>query len=467
MGKNYWLILKKIIILLIFSLLFVIFSQTAQAATLTVCPEGCQYSGVAGIQSAVEAAKDNDIVFIENGNYRSTNPVVTTPNNCLVSISNKKITLKSNNALLDNGNGNLDKQDNFWSSGICIYDSEVTLDSIKIKQTLKPAIVVRNSKVIIKNVTFIDIDHLAVEMRLSQVYIINSLLAGSVGVFVGDYSYLRFENNTVYGGQINFNLCNNNQPSGEVINNILIRGLIKAQCPEEEQKLANIKVENNFVYHGNPHSDPFCAEPGNTEGESCATTQNELCNGVTFAWPEIVGDGEKGTICVWGEGFIQGDFSPKPNSITALAGAGASYGPCAKADSTECFNHIQSHPFPQNINPQNPQNPPPLPPPVNNPPPNQNNSNLPPININQLRSLFPGKEKTNSFNLFVYVILSLIYIMVIHFAVNMGSEFNLMQMTLFFIFSGVLGYLFLGYEAAFVVGVVLSLIFIGGPRKDL
>jgi len=78
-----------------------------------------------------------------------------------------------------------------------------------------------------------------------------------------------------------------------------------------------------------------------------------------------------------------------------------------------------------------------------------------------------AKSTLNSFDLWVYVILSLLYIMIMHFAVNMGSEFNLMQMVFFFVFSGVLGYLFLGYETALIVGIVLSLIFISGPRKDL
>jgi hypothetical protein len=78
-----------------------------------------------------------------------------------------------------------------------------------------------------------------------------------------------------------------------------------------------------------------------------------------------------------------------------------------------------------------------------------------------------AKANADSFGLFTYVIISFLYIMIMHFAVNMGSEFNLMQMVFFFVLGGVLGYLFLGYEAGLVVGVVLSLIFISGPRKDL
>jgi len=78
-----------------------------------------------------------------------------------------------------------------------------------------------------------------------------------------------------------------------------------------------------------------------------------------------------------------------------------------------------------------------------------------------------AKTITDSFSFTTYVILSLLYVTIMHFAVNIGSEFNLMQMVFFFVLGGVLGYLFLGYEAGFVFSVVLSLIFISSPRKDL
>jgi len=85
----------------------------------------------------------------------------------------------------------------------------------------------------------------------------------------------------------------------------------------------------------------------------------------------------------------------------------------------------------------------------------------------QLINIATPSAKTDSFSVTTYAILSLLYIMIMYFAVNIGSEFNLIQMVFFFIFGGVLGYLFLGYETGFVVGVVLSLIFISSPRKDL
>ncbi|MFN4212509.1 MAG: hypothetical protein ACK4FL_00920 [Microgenomates group bacterium] len=69
-------------------------------------------------------------------------------------------------------------------------------------------------------------------------------------------------------------------------------------------------------------------------------------------------------------------------------------------------------------------------------------------------------------NLNLYIIFSFIYIMIYHLAVNFGSEFNLMITTFFFIFGAILGHFF-SFEFGFLVAVVLSFIFISGPRKDL
>jgi uncharacterized membrane protein len=57
--------------------------------------------------------------------------------------------------------------------------------------------------------------------------------------------------------------------------------------------------------------------------------------------------------------------------------------------------------------------------------------------------------------------------MIYHFALNLGSEFNLIINVFIFIFAGILGEFVLGYEGAFILAMVLSLIFISGPRKDM
>lgn len=86
-------------------------------------------------------------------------------------------------------------------------------------------------------------------------------------------------------------------------------------------------------------------------------------------------------------------------------------------------------------------------------------------NFSQILSILnPGDSV---FSLTLYVILSFLYLMIYHFALNLGSEFNLIINVFIFIFAGILGEFVLGYEGAFILAMVLSLIFISGPRKDM
>ncbi len=60
---------------------------------------------------------------------------------------------------------------------------------------------------------------------------------------------------------------------------------------------------------------------------------------------------------------------------------------------------------------------------------------------------------------YLYFILSLIYIMVIHFAVGIKKEFNLFLMISGFVIGGIVGWQMKSWETGMVVGVVLSLMF--------
>ncbi len=61
--------------------------------------------------------------------------------------------------------------------------------------------------------------------------------------------------------------------------------------------------------------------------------------------------------------------------------------------------------------------------------------------------------------LFLYIVLAAVYIMVIHFAIAIGNEFNLWSMIAIFIFAGVIGWWMHSYEGALVLGIILSLLF--------
>jgi len=482
--------MKKIFIFLFF-VLFFSYASHVNAATITVCLQGgCDYSSVGGIQEAVEKAKDGDTILIQAGNYKSTDPIVVDPNykyqNCLVDTKGKKITIKGvGGVTLDNANGNLDNQPG-WSTGICVLGGEVTIDSITIHQTLRPAIYIQNARAIVKNVTFIDIDNTSVEVHQSQAMFLNNLFAGSAGygISVGDTSYARIENNTFKGGGVSLDTCNNSAATGDISKNIITQSNVVVTCPNETQKLANIKVSNNFVFKGVTTGDPSCISPDNGVGDCGA---GEICTGTVFAWPEFNGADEKGTVCVWGEGFIQGDFNIKATSPAAQGGAGFGYGPCANAGAAGCATYIQNNPLP--APPEPPEPPPgPGPGPGPNPGPNPgpqgsilpqiiNPYNLPEVFgrlINLPNNISLSGERTTKalsqgtgMDLMLYIMFSVTYIMFMHLAIGMGSEFALGLMVTFFVFGGILGGWFHAYEGGFVVAAILSLMFIGAPKKEM
>lgn len=459
---------------------------TAAASTITVCSAAganCAFAGAGGIQEAVEAAKDGDTILIQPGTYTSTQPIVVDPNykykNCLVDTKGKKINIKGAGATIDNANGSLDNEAN-WSTGICVLGGEVTVDSIAIRQTLRPAIYIDNARAVIKNITTIDIDNSSIDVHNSQVMIFNSVLTGG-GIGIYGNSYARIENNVLFSGGISFDLCKNNEISGDVSNNIIVRAAsgVAASCQEQTQKLAKIKTANNFVYKGATTGDQSCVKPGNTEGEVCAA--GEICTGTTFAWPGFIGADDEGTVCVWGEGRIQGDFNTKPTSQAGLAGAGISKGPCASPDSAQCTNYIASNPLPgpsqptptlilsptvRIISPTLAQSITPRPSPTNAFFNNPSRGPIPTLNptfiaqLNAAASNSAVLSASTGMDLFLFVLLSFIYIMVMHFALGIADGFNVFLMVIYFTLAGIIGWWFHNFEAGFIFGIILSLIFL-------
>ena len=64
-----------------------------------------------------------------------------------------------------------------------------------------------------------------------------------------------------------------------------------------------------------------------------------------------------------------------------------------------------------------------------------------------------------SFTLFLYLLISTVYILTIYLAVGVKSQFQLFLFIGFFIFGGVLGAWLKNYETGLVVAIILSLIF--------
>lgn len=474
--------MKKLLLYLILFFLFFIFSESVSAATLTICPSGCQYAGGEGIQQAIDAAKSGDTIVIQPGNYTKGTYVSEGGIQCFIDTKGKDLVIQGAGSTIDGQNDEIGTGiAGLFRTGICAYGGQVTIDSMTIKQTLGPAIIANKSRVIIKNVTFLDIDNSVISLRQSQAGIYNNLFTGSAGsgIVYGDTSYARIENNTMLPGGgapgISLTFCNNGQPTADINNNIVVtRGSmtgIGIGCKNDNpDKLAGIKSSNNFVWKAEG-GDCFGVPSGPSQYPDCAT--DELCTGVTFAYPDFVGDGsEAGTVCTWGDGpLYSGGATPKQGSLAASAGNSA--GPCASAASSTCTNYIQNNPLPSpaavptgmitNIPPGGPGT-------TGGPTPGGGGQQQGQINFNKIllspfymystaAATMSAQPKSIEHELFLYIVMSVVYLMVIHFAVAIGNEFNLWFMSTFFVLGAVVGWWMGSWMGGFALAVILSLLF--------
>lgn len=337
--------------------------------THTVCPDngsGCSFVGGDGIQQAVDQAQNGNTILLQPGRYTRRNPTDDAQikyRYCMVNTRGKSLTIKGAGATLDGENGGMNsgipENRAISSIGICDQGGDVTIDSLQIKQTLRPAIFLRNSKAVIKNVTFIDIDSTVIDIWPgSKAIILNNLFAGSAGPGInvlplaGD-AFVKIENNTFYGNGgagIIFNLCGNSQPTGNVKNNLIVNpgdlfskplsgSGIGAECREQEAKVASITAINNFVWKG--QSNDGCLGEPDKKSPYTDCVAGEICSGSTVSYPFFIGADEKGTVCVYGEGTTAGDFNTRPNSPITQAGAGYGSGPCANPASSNCTSYVE------------------------------------------------------------------------------------------------------------------------------
>lgn len=341
--KAYFLIIPLIILTLSLTLLILsrpaeknydIRSKAASGNTFELL------DAATGIQTVIDDAKDGDIITIPAGSYSSSS-------NCILDTKGKSLTLKGSGGVTLDGQNNGDGK-----VGICIQGGIVTIDNLRIHQTLGPAIRVNSATVIIKNLFFSDIDHTTIQISSGRALILNSLFAGSAGpgVSIGGNVISKIENNTFVengGSGIAVNQCTSNT---EINNNLIVdpdggKG-IASDCT------ANIKSLNNFVWKGKPEDG--CVNNKPPIFDDCVG--GEICTGVTNAFPYFIGADDQGTVCIYGEGLVVGDFHTRPNSPATQAGAGYGYGPCSDSNSTTCINYIEQQKA--LLQPPNPTSPP-------------------------------------------------------------------------------------------------------------
>ncbi len=368
MEKNLRIIV--LFVLLLFVFLSIMFSRTLTSRSeKAVFQSRAQAGGIDAVQQQINTAKDGATITIPAGTYSGTTAIPLsggsvdlsnargTADTCFVRIEGKKLTLQGQGAVLFGEGHDKPYQDPYQTrAGVCIFNSQVTIDGLKIKEFQKRCMVVYNSAIVIKNSVIEGCDEGGV-----------SMLGNSAGLFVNNYfvatgavlmwqnSFAKLINNTIFASNIQFFLHpnSNDQARVEAINNIIVNGESTITqvgwWPSEVGGLNNSKFSYNLIWKEGKECSPpleYCAEfPGKVIGDPL------------FVEPVI----DQRGIAAWANfGFKEG--SPAvgigdPN-IPGPKNLGVSGGPCADSNSSICSNFIQSNlpvlptPTPEEI-PQN------------------------------------------------------------------------------------------------------------------
>ncbi len=474
--------MKKIALsILTLSIMFSSFSHVKQAdaATINACPNGNVPNC---LQEAVNSSHDGDTIVINAGTYSGpestpfsdTNTKVT----CFLNLGSRKLTLIGNGQTVLFGEGH-DKPDVYANrAGICSNGGDVTIDNIHIKEFQGGGLYFMDSRLIVKNSILDGNDSGSTHLFNTSVLAANNFFVSNIGLEINGSAPIKAYNNTFDGKGLDAQ-CNQDLPPIDFINNIVVddeetigAGWIYGNCPDTIAQFKDKNIKYDLIWKNN---------------HECYANR-EYCDNFTGkinADPQFIAPvADQRGIAAWA------NFGLKPTSPALGAGdpgipgthdIGAGGGPCATATSATCDQFITAH---------TPTVPEPLqPPPVQNN--NQNNVNtnassndilgipLPTLDLGNIIT-FPGNntipnnfaintKQTNDgvMNLMTYALIAIAYIMVMHLAINMGSEFSLGLMILFFILGAAIGGWLHSYESGFVGAAILSLMFIGGPKKEM
>ncbi len=347
----------RIIILLFFialAFLSVLFSQRLAVNEKAVFQSKAQAGGIDAIQQQVNSAKDGATITIPAGTYSGATAIPLsggsvdlsnargTANTCFLRIEGKKLTLQGQGAVLFGEGHDKPYQDPYQNrAGVCIFNSRVTIDGLKIKEFQKRCMVVYDSTIVIKNSVVEGCDEGGV-----------SMLGNSVGLFVNNYfvatgavlmwqnSFAKLVNNTIFSSNIQFFLHpnSNDQARVEAINNIIVNGESTITqvgwWPNEVNGLKNSKLSYNLIWKEGKECNPPL--------EYCDDFPGKVIGDPLFIEPVI----DQRGIAAWANfGFKEG--SPAvgigdPN-IPGPKNLGVSGGPCVEPNSSICSNFVKAN----------------------------------------------------------------------------------------------------------------------------
>ncbi len=460
------------------------------AKTFTVCEQtgaGCDQVGGDGIQKAVDNAIDGDTVFIKTGKYISA---VNKP--CFLDLGAKKLTIEGEGSPIGAWNGTVlygeghSKPDVYpQRAALCSTGGDVTIKNIHIREFQGGGLKFTSSRLVLYRSVIDTNDAGGITLNDSSALIVNTIFLNDINR--NGQQPIKAINNTIIGKAIDGS-CNENVGPLDFINNIVKDpeltiglGLLTGNCPDKVAQYGTKNITYNIFWKEN--------HPCYPNHEFCDFTQPNNAKKNLNADPLLKSPAPDAS--GWAP-FGDGNFDPGPGSPALGTGSpgipnannelGAYGGPCVEPESATCTQFITA-----NI-PALPE--PPQPPPQiqNN---NQNNGNTNVGNNGTLGIPLPTLDLGNSINfphndtipnnfaintrqlnddvmnVWTYVFIAIAYIIVMHFAINMGSEFSLGLMIVFFVLGAIIGGWLHTYESGFAGAAILSLLFIGGPKKEM
>lgn len=454
-------------------LLFLLFNKSISAATIPVTQAN-------QLQNAADSAQNGDTIII-SGNLSSVSQF--TPfegkmnvQSCFVNLRGKDLTLKGG-TLYGQGHdiGKHEQGDPYYHRvGICSRGGNVVIEGIHIKEFEGGGLQFFDARVTLKNNLIDGNDHGGLFIFNSSLLAVNNNFVANIGIIPFGNSIIKAFNNTFYYSKaiIAAVSCNDNVPQIDFINNLIVDpeltigiGGLSTNCPEKvsQFKDQNIKYNLQWKTLGDSGIEKPCYP-------------HEYCNhyiGKVNADPII-------NVCTEPRGFCGGSLEPQAGSPAIGAGdqsvpgkkdLGATGGPCTDGNSGACQQFIQT-----NAPPTTPPTPTPAITGITNIPPggpgtttgggqqqrqlNFNKILLSPFYMySTATATMSAQPKGFEEELFLYIVMSVVYLMVIHFAVTIGNEFNLWFMLVFFILGGIVGWWIGSWMGGFALAVILSLLF--------
>lgn len=311
--------------------------------------------GIDTIQQMINNAKDGDTITIPKGVYSGATalPLASkhafanasrgASDTCFLRIENKNITIKGHGAWLFGEGHDKPYQDPYQTrGGICILDSKVTIDGLRVKEFQKRCVIAVDSTIVYKNGTVDGCDEGGISLLgNSSGLILNNMIVchNFGGVMLWQNSQAKIINNIFHCSGIMFfyHFRSDDHAYAEIINNIFEGGegavnqvdwwkenASKLQDNKLSYNLYSKKDDCNPVFHyckdypGKIFGDPLYHEP--------VVDPRGIANWANFGFKDgspAVGVGDPSI--------------PGPKNL------GPSGGPCADPASSICSSFIASN----------------------------------------------------------------------------------------------------------------------------